>query len=172
MLTVKTIMDYFDDEVDYPSDVALNPLPMNTLYCYISSTFLDGFINYVTPLKVFVLDRYEDDKTEEIKTIKYEVHRKLSCLGDDIIILAKIESEDEPAINRFMFFWFDMDVSDCQIGRFETTDKPFQVFEALNNWLELEKEKNSGKRFQEMYDNGILNYHELPLSFLNGWLSF
>jgi len=87
---MKTIMSYFDETVEYPQDIALNPVPMNTLWCYVSSTFLNGFINHVTPLKVFVLDRYEPDKTEKIKKLKRQIHTKLSQFGDDIIILSEI----------------------------------------------------------------------------------
>ena len=71
-----------------------------------------------------------------------------------------------------MFFWFDMDVSDCSIGRFETSDSKNIVFESLKNWLDEQKKENEGKIFQEQYDNGILNYHELPVSFIEGWVSF
>ena len=87
MGNIKTIMDYFDDEVEYPNDVALNPLPMNTFWSYISSTFLNGFINYVEPLKVYVLDRYEDDKTDEVLNLPKQYHTELSQFGDDIILL-------------------------------------------------------------------------------------
>ncbi len=153
----KTIMDYFNDEIEYPNDVALNPLPMNTLWSYISSTFLNGFVNYVEILKVYVLDRYEDDKTDAVLNLTKQCHTDLRQFGDDIILLGKIEN-NEDSLNKFMFFWFDMDVSDCCIGRFETTDNNEIVFEALLNWLE--------------YDNGILGFHELPKSFIKGWVSF
>lgn len=171
MGNIKTIMDYFDDEVEYPNDVALNPLPMNTFWSYISSTFLNGFINYVEPLKVYVLDRYEDDKTDEVLNLSKQYHTELSQFGDDIILLGKIENNDDD-LNKFMFFWFDMDVSDCCIGRFETTDNNETVCEALLNWLEEKKLENKGEIFNEDHDNGILGFHELPKSFINGWLSF
>lgn len=169
---MKIITDYFDEEIEYPQYVALNPIPINTLWWYISYTFLNGFINYVTPLKVFVLDRYSKPKTKEMLQYNGKVHTDFSCFGDDIIILAKVESEYDLSRNVFMFFWFDMDVSDCAIGRFETTDKPYQVFDALKNWLEAKKNDNHAKFFMEDHDNGVLNYHELPTSFCNGWMSF
>jgi hypothetical protein len=171
MSNKKTIMDYFNDEVEYPNDVALNPLPMNTFWSYISSTFLDGFINYVEPLKIYVLDRYADDKTDAVLNLSKQCHTKLSQFGDDIILLGKIEN-NEDSLNKFMLFWFDMDVSDCCIGRFETTDNNETVFEALVNWLEEKKAENKGKVFHESYDNGVLGFHELPKSFIEGWVSF
>jgi hypothetical protein len=113
-----------------------------------------------------VLDRYEPDKTEKIKKLKRQTHTKLSQFGDDIIILSEIGE------NTYMFFWFDMDVSDCYIGRFETTDSKDKVIDSLTNWLNKQKEENEGKEFYEGIDNGIWGYHELPLSFLEGWISF
>jgi hypothetical protein len=163
---MKTIMNYFEDVIEYPDDIALEPIPMNILWSYISSTFLNGFINYVKPLKIYVLDRYSPDKTDEINNLKSQVHTDLGQFGDDIIMLCEIEP------NKYMFFWFDMDVSDCSIGRFETSDSKNIVFESLKNWLDEQKKENEGKVFQEQYDNGILNYHELPVSFIEGWVSF
>lgn len=49
---------YFRDEVEYPRDIAANPLPIGTRYDYVSNTFLNGFINYVSVVKGFVLARY------------------------------------------------------------------------------------------------------------------
>lgn len=168
---MNTIMDYFNDEIEYPQDVALEPLPINTLWSYISSTFLNGFINYVKPIKVFVLDRYKDDKTEEIKNLKPQPHTNLHHFGDDVIILAEIENH-EGGVKMYMLFWFDCDVSDCRIGRFETSDFSTVVIQSLVNWLDEMKKENEGRVFSQDYDNGVLNYHEVPLTWLSGWLSF
>lgn len=51
-------LDYFTESIEYPRNVAANPIPMNTLWSYISSTFLNGFINYVTIIDAQLLDRY------------------------------------------------------------------------------------------------------------------
>lgn len=171
MGNIKTIMDYFDDEVEYPNYASLNILPMNTLWSYTSSIFLHAFIHDVEPLKVYVLDRYEDDKTDAILNLQNQYHTKLSQFGDDIILLGKIENNSDD-LNKFMFFWFDMDVSDCCIGRFETTDNNETVCEALLNWLEEKKLENKGEIFTEDHDNGILGFHELPTSFINGLAYF
>lgn len=170
-MSKNTIIDYFDCEVEYPSDIALNPLPMNTLWSYVPSCFLNGFVNHVEPLIVYVLDRYQDNKTNEILTLKESYHTKLRQFDDDIILLGKIEHSRD-SLNRFMFFWFDMDSSDCCIGRFETVDSNEVVLDSLKNWLKGEVIKNEGRVFIEDCDNGILGFHELPKSFINGWLSF
>lgn len=190
------IWDYFNEKIDYPSDVALNPIPYGTVWSYISSTFLNGFVNYVKPIACFVLDRYAEDgeligdrnftvcnagefgkwhkwegtKKQLIDAIKNGskamAHTKLDCFGDDIILLTEIEPD------KYMFFWFDMDVSDCSIGRFETTDPKETVISSVVNWLEREKTDNNGKTVTNGFDNGIVNYHGLPISFLEGWVSF
>lgn len=195
----KTIWDYFNDNIEYPKEVAFNPIPYNTVWTYISVTFLNGFINYVKPFKCYLIDRYTPN-SENINDVKYQIeggyewltfngtkgelkdkilkeeiklyHTKLSCFSDDIIILSEIEHNEKDGLNRFMFFWFDMDVSDCSIGRIETKDTKEEVIQSVVNWLEQNKEENKGKLVEEGFDNGLMNYTELPLSFLKGWLKF
>jgi len=52
--------NYFEDTIECPDDIAFNPLPFGIEYSCVSSTFLDGFINYVEILKSFVIGRYYD----------------------------------------------------------------------------------------------------------------
>lgn len=200
MEKIKTIWDYFKDEFEYPKQIADSILPYNEVWMYVSSTFLNGFINYVEPIGVFLIDRYTPDN-EDISDIKVDYkekgsykplvfngskkdlkdkilseniviyHTNLRCFSDDIIIIAEIE-HNEKDINKFMFFWFDMDVSDCCIGRFITTDSKEQVKESVINWLEVSKKENEGKTVEEHSDSGIINYTELPLSFISGWVKF
>jgi hypothetical protein len=202
MAKKKTIWDYFENNVDYPSEVAHNPLPYGTVWCYISSTFLNGIINYVKPISCFVLDRYTADdenvgdrnftvrnkgefgnwhkwdgtKKELINAItsgeKEMHHTDMNCFGDDITLLAEIETNEDDNKGRYMFFWFDCDVSDCCIGKFETTDTKEEVIQSMINWLDENKEENKGKVVEEGHDNGIVNYSELPICFLKGWLKF
>lgn len=162
----KTIWDYFEDNIEYPSEVVHNPLPYGTVWSYISSTFLNGFVNYVKPISCFVLDRYTADdeeigdrnltvcnkgefgkwhkwngtKRELITAIcsgdKEMCHTDMSCFGDDITILAEVETDIEDGKGRYMFFWFDNDVSDCSIGKFKTDDSKEQVVQSMKNWLD------------------------------------
>jgi len=48
---------YFRHTEEFPK-IGMDILPMGTDYVYVSCTFLNGFINYVKPLKAFVLGRY------------------------------------------------------------------------------------------------------------------
>lgn len=202
----KIIWDYFEDNIDYPKAVAHDPLPYGTAWNYISSTFLNGFINYVTPIKVYQIDRYTHEnagleveygerqnleagwkklcftKAELRKLVVeekiYFAHTNLHVFGDDIIVLAQITGGVEPdGKERYMFFWFDCDVSDCSIGKFETTDTQEMVIQSLLNFLDRERKRNQGIVIEPedglgFEDNGVVNYTELPLSFLQGWLQF
>lgn len=193
---MKTIMDYFTDDIEYPNEITLNIMPFGELWSYISSTFLNGFVNYSKPIACYVVDRYtspnekigdrnftvcnkgefgkwhkwEGTKIELIEAIKANQkqmgHTKLDCFGDDVILLGEISD------GKYIFFWFDMDVSDCCIGRFETDDKKEDVILSVENWLKAQKDENADREFQENMDNGILEYYQLPISFLEGWISF
>lgn len=198
----KQIWDYFHSNVDYPKNMVHFPIPYGTMWAYISSTYLNGFINYVRPISVFVLDRYtpkDEDITDRKnnlydaggykkyynfvgtkgelidkvvkETVKF-THTNLDCFGDDIIILAEVDNDETDCLGRYIFFWFDYDVSDCCIGKFETVDTVEQVKESVLNWLNHNKEINKHYKIDGILDNGILDYTELPLSFLNGWLKF
>lgn len=181
----KNIWSYFDDNVEYPKDVAHNTLPYGTIWCYISSTFLNGLVNYVKPISCFVIDRYTSPQTvisnehgrksELIKSIiegKKVYHTNLHMFQDDFIILSKIENEENDGKGRYMFFWFDCDVSDCCIGKFETEDDIETVKNSVKLWLDERKFENKDLNFEVDMDNGILDYSELPVSFLSGWLKF
>ena len=193
----KHIFDYFADSVDYPNNIAEDPIPYGVCWNYISNTFLNGFINYVKPIAIYAIDRYtpddeeitvdeHDDKMNWKKTVatKKEIrdriingtiqnfHTDLHILKDDLIVLAKLNDstafarEDLRCINlsanKYMFFWFDCDVSDCIIGRFFTDDSSEEVIASVEAFME------DGKK----NDNGIVNYHRLPLEFFTGWLKF
>jgi len=198
----KTIWDYFDNNIDYPQNVAHNTLPYGTVWCYISSTFLNGMVNYVKPVSCFVLDRYTADDEyigdknftvrnkggfgkwhkwegtkkgliEAIKIGEKEMyHTNMNCFGDDIVLLTEIEIYKEDNIGRYMFFYFDCDVSDCCIGKFETNDIKEEVIKSIKIWLNQNKEENKGRIIESNMDNGIIDYTELPLSFLKGWIKF
>lgn len=176
----KTIWSYFSNHEDYPKQIAHEMLPYDTVYAYVSSTFLNGLINYVKPVKVFQIDRYTQDH-EIIENVVYKErkiftgpkaelrklvleekvqfhHTNLGVFQDDIVILAEIETKLNDGLGRYMFFWFDYDVSDCCIGKFETEDSKEEVIESLINWLDKEED--------------FEGYTELPNSFVQGWVEF
>ncbi|PCJ57324.1 MAG: hypothetical protein COA65_09705 [Rhodospirillaceae bacterium] len=198
----KIIWDYFGVDIEFPQEIAHNTLPYGTVWCYIASTFLDGFINHVKPISCYVLDRYTpgdqiiDDKEVRvwdknkagemhkwkgtkkglidalISGEKETCHTDLDCFDDDVVILAEIETKKKDSFGRYMFFWFDCDVSDCRIGKFETSDSKGMVVKSVVNWLEGCKKENKNKIMLSDHDNGIVNYTEFPVSRLDGHLSF
>lgn len=145
---------YFDDHEWYPKGVMDNLLPWGTLWCYISSTFLDGMINYVTIESAFVGNRYSPDnsKSEILDLERGKFHTKLDVFGDDIVILASI------AEGKYAYFYYDMDVSDCSIGRFETDTPKNKLLEEFRKHCETEIENFVDMPF------------ELPKDFFTGWI--
>lgn len=131
---VTDFMKYFKNSYDYPqhslSDDYLEEyfvecgVLQDTLYCHISEQYLNGYINYITPVKAYMIERY--GQTEEIKTypdvvnkFNTEFHQNITNLPDDTLILAKSKTS-------YWLFWYDKDCSDCAIGRFNKKDKPEQ----------------------------------------------
>jgi len=194
----KKIWGYFDDQVEYPKKVVDNPIPYGVVWKYISSTFLNGIINYVNPISCYVINRYtkedylltedkvsvrnkggfddwynfEGTKKELIDTIvdgeKIEMyHTDLSCFNDDLIIIARVNDKCD---GKYIFFWFDMDVSDCCVGKFETKDSEEEIIQSVENWLTEDFVKN--KNHEELHDEDSSGYHKLPLSFIRGWVKF
>lgn len=165
----KIIFDYFDDNIEYPKTIASDILPYGTLWEYVSFTLLNAFINHVDIIAGFVVDRYtkRDGKAELIESsIKKEKHANLRIFNDDVIVLGRIYS------NKYMFFYFDYDVSDCMIGRFETDDDTEVIVQSIVNWLEECKVRNTGYTMTEHTESGRIDYMQLPYEFFIGWLSY
>lgn len=162
-------MDFFDlfkDSEEYPENLAESGVPQNMMFEYVSSTFLNGLINYITPFWACVLERYTTWKnvdTAQWKEYLQVPHLKLRDFDDDIFVLGETE-------NSFWFFWFDCDVSDCAVGRI---DKSVTTKENMKNllidWITsheyIEREPNT--------ESIVGNYYELPVeAFECGWTSF
>jgi hypothetical protein len=196
----KKIWDYFEDNIEYPKNIADNPIPYGEVWTYVSSTFLNGFINYVKPIGCYVVNRYTEE-TEDISDREVSIcdkgkfgnwhkfsgtkkglidlivseekevyHTRLNCFADDIIILAKIETESDEE-NKYIFFWFDSDVSDCSIGKFKTNDSQEEILNSIENWLK-ETYADDKTGHEASHDELSSGYHKLPLSFLQGWISY
>lgn len=159
--------DLFHDCEEYPDNIAERGVPQSMLYEYVSSTFLNGLINYVNPFWGCVLERYEVWKNFNIEEIVNKAisqpHLKLSEFIDDVLVLAETE-------NSYWFFWFDNDVSDCQVGRVEksSTTKD-SMKKSLIEWIEsheyVERQPNT--------ESIVGNYYEFPTKcFDHGWASF
>lgn len=179
-------MGYFDNHVEHPRGIAFNPLPVNTYWEYVSSTFLNGFINYVSIVDAQLLNRYHpmDDLIESEYLESYQepprslkwtkpsesmtkqqaydlytqkgrlCHTRIGCFRDDVIVLTTCDNDAGKTM--YMVFWFDMDCSDCGIGRFVTDDPQDIVIASFRAWV-------AG------LDYGC---SPLPEHFFTGWCSF
>ena len=191
------VMKYFSDNVDYPNVLNGEILPDGTLWSYVSSTFLNGFINYIRPVKCYLMNRYRDwdevredgdlkchfrspennkweDKIFKTKEELYQfvikntsglMHTHLDIFNDDILVLGKVR--DTP--NKYVFFWFDRDVSDCCIGIFNTEDSEEVVIDEFRKYA-----METGAKLQQRYLNKVNGCaaSELPVEFFQGWVKF
>ena len=174
---------YFNDFVDYPKDIAVNPLPFNVMYNFVSSTFLNGFINYVEIRKAFVLSHYYkwDEYKKHIVTIqsknnkpykklfinKNDIYNALIKPGakfhseldrdfnDDVIILARAGETDTGMC--YYYFYYDLDCSDCSISRFIVKEAEYLLDRKFIKHI-------------ESFDY-IDNYKEIPMHYFSGWIS-
>ena len=139
--------NYFDDAVEYPRDfLGDEVLPFGVLYDYVSSQFLDGFINYCKPVKCFAVVRYDDDELS-LEEVQKMPHTKFTAFGTDVMILASCGE------SKYIVFYYDQDVSDCSIGRFEA-DLDVDGVSPLDFF--------PGMEYREII--------EVPVGVLRGWL--
>lgn len=173
------MLKYFNYCIEYPRITDMI-LPINGLYSYISSTFLEGFINYVDIKKAFIITRYNSysKNLESVQKIeqKNKYHTKLSEFDDDILILAKSKEGKQGLSSKiWWFFWFDCDVSDCQIGRFESYDEEQVIIDEFVKYvnetsLYISKEYSGNKGCIE--NIGGKPAIELNIKKFNGWIGW
>lgn len=101
-----------------------------------------------------------------LSKLTHDIHSKLDVYGDDILMLAYSEERKE-----YVVFHFDMDVSDCCIGRFMTEDKQEDVIAGFTDFaqitatdLYLEAETGQTPKKDVM--------REIPASTLHSCMSF
>lgn len=190
-------MKYFTNVVDYPNILGGDILPDGTLWSYVSSTFLNGFINYAQPIKCYLMNRHRDwneerenddlklqhrppmenklvDRVFKTKEEAYQFvlknptgyfHSKLDVFNDDILVLGKVK--DTP--NKYIFFWFDLDVSDCCIGVFTTEDTEETV---VNEFRSYVQEISAKLQRDYLRKTDGCSAAELPLGIFQGWVKF
>ena len=183
------IEKYFDGTVEYPRDQCLDILPWGVFWSYVSTTFLNAFINHVEIKKAFVLSRYHswgDELNGSIsimhppnssnwvdfhgtKEERYNMlieqgrvfHSKLDVdFQDDVLILSKVGYDSSN--NFYALFWFDRDSSDSGIGRFKVDIKTPETdtLKDFEAWVM--------HRTSEQVDEQA---KEIPIYYFQGWLS-
>lgn len=164
---VAELMHFFDSISKYDtSDFSNGLIKEDHLYTSISVSFLEGFINYVDIISAFLLERYEKIDLETVEEAKKSFHTKIADFEDDVILLARSKSDKE----IIWFFWFDCDVSDCQIGRFKTKRNDEELKQMLERYV---KGFIQGK-LEDRQENCdlITGYLELPVGSFSGWISW
>lgn len=137
------LLRYFDSTIEYPGASILDGMRQGVLYKYVNSWFAHGALCIVgNRVKAWLLERYDafdadryaevDRKTAEnpCRWIEWDEFR------DDIVLLAR---GDEPG--QWYLFWFDRDVSDCRLGRFETTDTIDVIAANIEQWIEAQTDR-------------------------------
>lgn len=171
--------EFFDkyfggDIIQFPDpsrdNLLANEVGEGILWEYISHTFLNGYINHVKILGAFGINRYRHPCEKDINDIYKTHHPVLSAYQDDIIILALSKSHD---CDRYFYFHYDRDVSDCMIGTFMSDDEPCVLWE---NFLVHIHSLN--KSFCDSYLNipeeeveRNKEYHPIQLKELKGWIT-
>lgn len=171
-------MDLFDESVDYP-EPAIDPFPLGTLYCYVSQTLLDGMINYIDIKAAYLITRYQSHSRNIASAGAFleagAIHSRLGSMGDDLLILGRPEGS-----MTWWFFWYDCDVSDCQMGRFDffgVEDELLRRFHEFAEWrswqLSDSYSGSSGREGDSLLENkGHKPAIPIDPNSFKGWLSW
>lgn len=215
---------FYNGSEEYPGPALIDGLIPNYICHYVSHAYLDGIVNYTKPVKVFMINRYNnryntnvDDIDNLLNTsvrkdyksswIKIKdlfpndkintdfiinklnnkeiesCHADLSMFCDDIFLLAEINRQDTNSEEKkYVFFWYDMDCSDCSVGKIVIENKPEVISELVNDFTEFCKLKNDDLYVKYLHNHDFIleqQYQDLipePLEILphvlSGWIKF
>lgn len=122
---------------EYPTHEQLwNGVPIGVGYDYVSHTYVNGFINYLSDKKeeriLYLVKRYAEEEEfvkyqnkliEDSKDFNKWFHYDFGTAADDIIILSVLE-------DSYVMLYNDRDCSDCMIARWPLDS--FENFEDFN----------------------------------------
>jgi len=182
----KDLYDYFDDHMEYVSDHMMDSeyiIEPGTIYHYISSNFLDAFINYITIEKAYVLNRYdaydyigqESKLCVSIRDSKWNWEKKLFASKKELYELLNDGEHEMYHTNLscfgddvvvigstqkyIWFFWFDADVSDCSIGRIKKDGINIEDFiESVKQFIKPISENGESFEFKKEWIKGWIKY--------------
>jgi len=181
-LASKEFMEkYFPDEVEYPHICGGEPiLEPGRLWSYVSNTLLNGFLNYPTIVAGMLLTRYRSHSINSAGLDRFRLADSKKLLHtdmdewfeDDVHLLGRDDlgrdynySDPKEPIT-YWYFWYDMDCSDCSIGRFVTTD-PLEVvellFEGQCHYYQALDNSRDGKEALPL---------KIPVEKLSGWKKY
>lgn len=172
--------------IEYP-DPTYTLLELGLWHTYLSSTFLNGWINYTKPLAARLVTRYQGhaanrEAAEKMNAGEFGFHTDLGKLGDDVFLLCYSEIDPrkhvvpkDVVLRTYWLFWFDCDVSDCCIGRFQTETEEDQLVMEFEAWAE-EMSQEYSRRYSGNEDctenrDGKPSLM-IETSMIKGWISF
>ena len=169
MKTEKNIFDMFVN-LEYPdSEDLVSGLKDGVMYCYVSSTYLNGYINYVDIITSYMVRHYmnENEWASSCELIDngFDCHTNMSNADkyDDVLIFSK-------SGDFYVIFWSDRDCSDCCIGKihkskFNSENDAISSFKHGVMSLFLFNMRDAEKDVWGKY------IKEIPSSFFKGWIT-
>lgn len=169
---------YFEEYLEWPTDIALRILPWGQLWDGQPNDLLDAFINHVEIKKAYVLSRYHhwEDEIDILPrgmmsycgvATKREIfdflvgpnnpaiHTPLdTAFRDDVLILAHIP----PHASTWMVFWYHRSGRHL-VGRFSRPVDEAVLFEDFRQYAEFASEERPGSPPAE-----------IPLKYFKGWI--
>lgn len=161
---VNTLFENIVDE-EFPMRGRLfNGVQINKGFVNVSSTYCNGFVNYIHDPHLVLLNRYQDE--DEFVELSQQFvsqsdhdwyHTDLGKYQDDILVFG---TNDQYNPDSYVLIWFDQDVSDCCIWRFDIHD-----FKGIAHFVSLMK------KWLDSLEHSIKGY-----GFINrqpkGWIKF
>lgn len=181
---IQNIFDYVDT-IEYPGgELLVDGIKDGISFDYVSSTYLNGFINYVNLIDAYMIRRYKElDRViankrppmiQSSEDLSWEdscalidngiddpsiAHFKFTSKKyDDLLILAK-------QAGSYWVFWVDCDCSDCCLARMpeSTFNSEDEAKEAL---------KIAALQFSEPGNTEEEKIKNIPTRFFKGWITF
>lgn len=177
---IQNIFDYVDT-IEYPSeDLLVDGIKDGNSFDYVSTTYLNGFINYVNLIDAYMIRRYKeltknllkanrsvDELTwegscelvdNELEDASHIHFKHTTSKYDDMLILAK-------QAGSYWVFWVDCDSSDCCLARM-----PESTFNSVDEAREALK--IAALQFSEPGNTEEEKIKQIPTRFFNGWITF
>lgn len=160
--------DYMPIDYEYPEPACVPMVGSDegVSFSYVSETFLNGWINYVTVVSAYLVTRYGKyaGNVADLETWKKDppFHADLSdAFSDDVHLLARAKD------GAWWYFWFDRDCSDCMIGRFVTSDADDVVRANFDEYIRV-RHGNEADPHTEGGDFGPAL--AIPVETIRGWM--
>lgn len=154
---------------DYPGEEIAQHggIPQDTAYQFVSSSFLNGLVNYAGIKQAFLVNRYGVDRRGDddydgdtdwneidsslpmvdqyqLRAAQLGSNPHLSKIGtihsDDVFLFGETPSD-------YWVFYYDCDCSDCDVARLSKESFPDLTYEILvksrlDRWIEIRKDEN------------------------------